>query len=113
MRHAQLSAMTKGWFVGNFAPTAYATDDCEVGVKRYLAGDREAAHVHKIATELTLIVSGRVRMNGRDFGEGDIVILDPGTPSDFEVVEDAVTIVVKVPCIAGDKYPYPESGVAA
>lgn len=105
--------MTKGWFVGDFAPTAYASHECEVGVKRYVAGEREGKHVHKIATELTLIVSGRVRMNGREFSADDIVILDPGVPSDFEVLDDAVTVVVKVPCVAGDKYPYPESGAAA
>lgn len=104
--------MTKGWFVGAFEPTAYASHDCEVGVKRYRAGEREAAHVHRIATELTLVVSGRVRMSGREFGPDDIVILDPGVPTDFEVLEDAVTVVVKVPCVAGDKYPYHVSGDA-
>jgi hypothetical protein len=112
MKHARLSAMHRGWFVGDFAPTAYATPDCEVGVKRYRAGDVEAAHVHKIATELTVVVSGRVRMNGREFVADDIIVLDPGVPSDFEVLDDTVTVVVKVPCVAGDKYPFPESGAS-
>jgi len=112
MKHERLDRMHRGWFVGDFSPTAFASRDCEVGVKRYRAGETEAAHVHKVATELTVVVSGRVRMNGREFGADDIIVLDPGTPADFEVLEDAVTVVVKVPCVAGDKYSYPEPRVA-
>ena len=43
MNSAHLQDMVKGWFVGGFAPTAYATPHCEVAVKRYAAGEREAA----------------------------------------------------------------------
>jgi len=112
MKHARLDAMHRGWFVGDFTPTVFASRDCEVGVKRYRAGETEAAHVHRIATELTVIVSGRVRMNGQEFGADDIIMLEPGTPTDFEVLDDAVTVVVKVPCVAGDKYLLPASGAA-
>ena len=31
--------------------------------------DYEAKHFHKIATELTVIISGRVRMNGIEYGK--------------------------------------------
>lgn len=110
MRTANLQAMHKGWFVGDFTPTVFATPQCEMAIKRYRAGEAEGAHVHRIATEITVVVSGRVRMNGREFGPDDIVILDPGTPSDFVALEDTVTAVVKVPCAAGDKYDHPASG---
>ncbi len=113
MNHSRLDAMHRGWFVGAFAPTAFATPDCEVGVKRYRAGDVESAHVHRVATELTVVISGRVRMNGREFGADDIITLAPGVPANFEVLEDAVTVVVKVPCVAGDKYPHPDTGLSA
>ena len=113
MRTARLGGMTKGGFVGAFSPTVLASHACEVGVRRYRAGDREAAHLHKVATEVTVVVAGRVRLAGREFGPDDIVVLDPGTPADFEVLEDAVTVVVKLPCVAGDKYPHPVPGDAA
>jgi anti-sigma factor ChrR (cupin superfamily) len=96
--------MTKGWFVGSFAPTTHATEACEVAVKHYKAGDHEAAHYHKIATEITLIVSGRVRMAGGEWGDGDIVTLDPGEVTDFLALTDAVTVVVKTPGAPHDKY---------
>lgn len=104
MNHAKLKDMVKGWFVGSFTPTAHKTDACEVAVKSYKAGDKESAHYHKIGTEITLILSGRVRMAGKEWGEGDIVILAPGESTDFEALTDAVNVVVKTPGAANDKF---------
>lgn len=104
MRHARLEDMTKGWFVGDFAPTALATDVCEVAVKAYKAGDREDLHHHKVGTEVTLIISGRVRMMDREWSAGDIVVLEPGEATDFEALTDVVNVVVKTPSAKGDKY---------
>jgi quercetin dioxygenase-like cupin family protein len=107
MKHARLDDMEKGWFVGAFSPTALSTNACEVAVKTYRAGDREAAHFHKIATETTLILSGRVRMAGREWGTGDIIVLEAGEITDFEALTDTVNVVVKVPGASNDKYPVP------
>ncbi len=100
-----LDQFTKGWFVGRFAPTLLATDAVEVAVKHYRAGESEDTHHHKVATELTVIVSGRVRMSGEEFGAGEIVRIGPGTATDFAALTDTTTVVVKLPCVAGDKYP--------
>ena len=96
--------MARGWFVGAFSPTAFATNSCEVGVKNYVAGDYETSHFHKIATELTLIVSGEVRMNGIKYIAGDIIVIEPGDTIDFEAITDTVNVVVKVPGVLNDKY---------
>lgn len=104
MQVTKLDAMFKGWFVGNFEPTVYNSDQCEVAVKYYLAGDKEPAHYHKIATEITVIVSGKVRMGDGFYNVGDIVTIAPGETTDFEALEDTVTTVVKLPCAANDKY---------
>lgn len=105
MIHARLEDMVKGWFVGGFTPTAYQTEACEVAVKYYKIGDYEAAHFHKIATEITLVLSGRVRMAGCEWEAGDIIVLKPGEKTDFEALTDAVNVVVKVPGAMNDKYP--------
>lgn len=97
--------MVKGWFVGDFEPTLYRTNDVEVGVKHYKAGDSEACHHHKVATEITVIVSGTVQMNGIVYVEGDMVVIPPGESTDFSAVTDAVTTVVKLPGASNDKYP--------
>jgi quercetin dioxygenase-like cupin family protein len=104
MRIAKLSNMDRGWFVGAFVPSAFATDACEVALKSYKAGYREAKHFHKIATEVTLIVSGRILMLDCEFGPGDIIVVEPGDAVDFVAITDAVNVVVKVPGALDDKY---------
>lgn len=104
MKHGKLDEMVRGWFVGEFTPTVLNTQACEVGVKNYKAGDYEEAHFHKIATEVTLIISGRVHMNGQEWGAGDIIIIEPGEVTDFRAITDVTNVVVKVPSILNDKY---------
>ena len=105
MKTARLDDMKLGWFVGDFSPVVLQTTQFEVACKEYTAGAVENRHVHNVATELTLIVRGRVRMNDREFRAGDIIVLAPGEPTDFVVIEDTITVVVKAPSVAGDKYP--------
>lgn len=100
----KLDRMVKGWFVGNFEPTVLRTNDVEVAVKKYKAGDYESAHYHKIATEITVIVSGEVEMNGIRYAEGDIIIIPPNEPTNFRALKDTITTVVKYPGANNDKY---------
>ena len=104
MKVAKLNEMTKGWFVGNFKPSLIITNDVEVAVKEYEKGDYEARHYHKVATELTVITSGRVRMNGVEYSKGDIIIIEPNEATDFEVLENTISTVVKFPGVGDDKY---------
>lgn len=104
MKIFRLEDMTGGWFVGNFEPSCLKTNSHEVACKKYAAGDSEPSHVHRVATEITLIVSGQVLMNGRRYSSGDIIMLDPGEATDFCALEDTVTMVVKTPSVIGDKF---------
>lgn len=104
MKHYQSHKMTRGWFVGNFLPSAITTTACEVGVKNYYAGQSEPFHIHKIATELTYIISGRVLMNNVQYGAGDIIVIEPGEGTDFHALTETTNVVVKIPSIIGDKY---------
>lgn len=99
-----LTAMKNGWFVGDFEPTCFSTSQFEIAYKRYHAGYRDNRHFHKIATELTLIVGGTAKFNDRICNDGDIIEISPGEHTEFEAVTDVATIVVKVPCVTGDKY---------
>jgi len=105
MKIAKLEDMIKGWFVGNFNPTLYKTTAAEVAVKKYQKGDHEGKHYHKIATEITVIISGRVKMNGVEYKAGDIITMEPNESTDFEALEDhTVNVVVKLPGANNDKY---------
>ncbi len=105
MKVHQLNEMVRGWFVGDFQPAALQSTECEVGVKFYAAGDKESSHVHRVATELTAIVSGEVEMNGHRYGAGAIITIEPGEATDFNAITDVVTVVVKTPSVRNDKYP--------
>jgi hypothetical protein len=100
----KLDEMVRGWFVGDFEPTAYRTSGVEVAIKHYAAGDAEALHLHRVASELTAVVSGTVRMGARELHGGDILELRPGEPCDFLAVTDAVVVAVKLPAVADDKH---------
>lgn len=104
MKKARLEDMVKGWFVGNFDPTLIRTNDVEVAVKEYKKGDYEERHYHKLSTEITVIASGRVCMNGAEYVKGDIIVIEPNQATDFEVLEDTITTVVKYPGANNDKY---------
>ena len=96
--------MFKGWVVGNFEPSVLKTDKVEVAVKKYLKGEYEPKHYHKIATEITVISQGKVNMNGVEYNNGDIITILPGEVTDFSVLENTVTTVIKLPCVKDDKY---------
>lgn len=96
--------MKKGWFIGSFYPTLFNTNQFEAAVKYYKGGDREESHYHQIATEFTIIAKGQANMQGKILNEGDIVKIDPGESTDFFALTDVITFVIKIPCIANDKY---------
>lgn len=104
MKTSHLKDMVKGWFVGNFTPTLYKTNDVEVAVKYYKSGEYENHHFHKIATEITVITAGEVKMKGVTYKAGDIIVIEPNEATDFLAVTDVITTVVKIPGANNDKY---------
>ena len=104
MKIYKLSNMFKGWFVGDFDPVVYRTSGVEVAVKKYKKGDSESSHHHKLATEITVIVTGDVMMNGKVYKEGDIVLIEPNTSTNFVALTEVITTVVKLPGAKNDKY---------
>ncbi len=101
---SKLAEMKRGWFVGDFLPTAYSTGDVEVAIQRYSAGSYEATHYHRVATEITVILQGEAEMFGQIFRDGDIIKIAPGTATDFRAITDVTTVVVKHPGAKDDKY---------
>ena len=103
MKIYNLKNMIKGWIIGNFVPSLYNCD-YEVGVKKYVKGDKEGAHFHKLAIEFTVIISGIVKMNGTIYKADDIIEISRNEITDFECIEDAVTVVIKTVSNPSDKY---------
>ena len=104
MKLFKLSDYKKGWLVGDFEPSIMRTKAFEVTVRKYQKGDLEPEHVHKIASEITIITSGLFRMGDVSLREGDIIQKEPGESANFECLEDGWITVLKVPSVPGDKY---------
>jgi len=104
MKIFNLKKFTKGWFIGNFEPVIFKTDDFEIAIKKYQKGDKESAHYHKVAKEYTAITSGLFKFNDKILKEGDIVLIEPNESVDFECLEDGINVVVKIPSVIDDKY---------
>lgn len=104
MKISNLSKMKGGWFIGDFLPTVIKTQVVEVGVKRYVKGEYAEKHHHRIATEITVLISGSARMNDHTYHADDIIVIEPGDSTDFLALEDVTTVVVKLPGATNDKY---------
>ena len=104
MKLYNLLNFTKGWFVGNFTPTIISSDEVEIAIKRYKANDHDNAHHHLIADEITVVVDGVVKMNNIIYNKDDVILIEKGDVTDFTALTNAITCVVKIPCIKGDKY---------
>jgi hypothetical protein len=96
--------MFKGWFVGDFELSAFRTPAAEVCFMRHFKGEVPRPHHHKIATEITAIIRGKVQINDAIFVEGDVLVVEPNESVAPKILEDTEVIVVKVPSIPGDKY---------
>lgn len=104
MKKDRLTNFIGGWFIGNFSPSLLKTNDVEVAVKHYNTGDYDKEHYHKIGTEYTVIVKGRVKMSGKEYAEGDVLTIPPLESTDFLALTEATTVVVKIPGASNDKY---------
>ncbi|MBO1273704.1 cupin domain-containing protein [Shewanella sp. 4t3-1-2LB] len=104
MKKFNLDQFVRGWFVGGFEPSLYKTQDVEVAIQHFSKGDKEASHCHRIATEITVVISGKALMKDLVLNAGDIVKIEPGEYTGFEALEDTVTAVVKLPGALNDKY---------
>ena len=104
MKTRKLKDFVKGWFIGDFPLALRKTKDFEVAVKYYRKGDTDEVHYHKVANEMTVVVYGKCRINGKVYGRGDLIWIEPGDVSEFEALEDSANVVVKIPSVVGDKY---------
>ena len=103
MKIAKLSDFTNGWFLGNFEPSLFKSPDFEICVKNFKKGEVEAAHFQRIATEVTVVLSGSVRMGEHVLQVDDILTIYKDEICDFEALTDCKVLGVKFPSLPDDK----------
>lgn len=104
MKLLDFSNMTGGWFVGDFAPTAFHSKDFEVAFKIHKKDEVWDTHYHKQATEINLLVRGKMRIQDQEINAGQIFIMYPWEIADPIFLEDCELVIVKTPSVVGDKF---------
>ena len=94
----------RGWFVGHFERAVYKTSLFEAAVQTFKKDEVSARHTHKIATEINLVMQGKVMYGDKLLGPGDGIIYEPGDVCQCRYLEDTMTFVIKTPSVADDKY---------
>lgn len=100
---ARLDDFKGGWFIGAFSPSVHATSEFEACVKRYQRGESEPEHYQRMATEVTVIISGLCEVAGRRMIANDIAVIPPGVSAGFRAIEETVLVAVKFPSLPDDK----------
>jgi quercetin dioxygenase-like cupin family protein len=103
MKILSINDFSNGWIIGDFEPSLYRTNDFEVAFKSFKKQEREPNHFQRSATEASIVVSGHIRMGAHHLKPGDIVLVEPGEPCDFEALEDSTVIAIKWPSLPDDK----------
>ena len=93
----KLKDMIGGWFVGNFEPTAYKTENFEVSYKLHPKGEKWDFHYHTDVTEVNLLVRGKMRLQNTELSSGDIFTIPAYEIADPEFIEDCEVVCVKTP----------------
>ncbi len=107
MKISKIAKMKGGWFIGDFEPTAFHSKDFEVSYKVHKKGEKWDTHTHKIATEINLLIEGRMENCGVPIKSGDIFIVYPNEKMEPIFHEDCKIICVKTPSVKGDKHIIP------
>jgi len=103
MRTDRIENAKNGWMVGMF-DGAILQSNFEVCYKSLSAKKIMESHYHKLSTELTFIISGKMVVNGETLEDGDIFIIEPNETLECEVVEDTKIVVVKDKSYPSDKH---------
>ena len=103
MKIGRINTTEKGWFIGDFPKALYNSKDFEVSWRIHKQGEIWDLHYQEIATEINLLISGKMNLNGQDLVSGDIFILYPYEITDVKFLEDCSIVCVKTPSIPDDK----------
>lgn len=104
MKIDNINKYIRGWIFGKFEPSLLKTEEFEFGIKKYKKHDFEVKHFHKIATEYTFVILGKILMNNVEYEADQVIIIEPNESTDFLALEDTICAVIKYPGAINDKY---------
>lgn len=93
-----------GWLVGQFSPSLVHSKEIEVGFKCIKKGTLADSHYHKLKTEYTILLSGKLRVGDTILTPPSCVVLEPHFENDHDFLEDSIILIINTPSVQGDKY---------
>ncbi len=105
------SIMIRGWYIGDFEPSAYRTDKFEVSLLSHEKGEIWDAHYHSKSDEINYLLEGQMTLNGTLLTAPVIFVIEKNEVADPEFLTDCKIVVVKTPSAPGDKIIVPKHGV--
>ena len=103
MEKHKVEDFIKGWFIGDFSPSLFKNSEFEIAVKFFKKGEVEPPHKQLIATEITVVIEGTIRLADSLFKRGDVISIPPHEVADFESITDSSLVCIKFPSIPNDK----------
>lgn len=97
------TVMYRGWYVGDFEPTAYRTKDFEVSVMQHKKDEVWEAHYHERSDEINYLLEGRMTINGELLEAPVIFVIEKNEVADPRFLTDCKLVVIKTPSAPGDK----------
>lgn len=95
--------LINGWFIGNFSPSVYKTEQCEVAYKHHFPGEDWPEHYHQHSDEINYLLTGKMEVNGQRMEGPCIFIIKKGEAVKPRFITTVALIVVRVPGIPNDK----------
>lgn len=94
-----INDFTKGWFVGDFIPAVFRSEEIEIAHHFHKKGYVSEPHYHTESQELNYVVTGKVYASGYVIEEGMGWVYEAYENSDVIFLEDTNLIVVRCPSI--------------
>ena len=98
--------MTRGWFIGDFEPSILKRKDIEIAVMDHKKGELSLSHVHRVATEYNVLLSGKLLINNIIIEPNTIFVIPNNLLTRAVFLEDCRVLCIKTPSLPTDKYCY-------
>jgi hypothetical protein len=95
--------MFRGWFIGDFEPSAHRTEQFEVGLLEHSAGEQWPAHYHELSDEINYLLEGKMTINGELLEAPAIFVIERNEVADPQFLTDCKLIVARTRSIPSDK----------
>lgn len=97
MKLYRIEDMKGGWFIGDFEPSIFKTNNFEISYKYHKKDEILDAHYHDTVTEINLVTRGEVIIQNKILKMGDIFVLYPFEIADPTFPCDCEIVCVKIP----------------